>query len=314
MGMTAVEFVQLEKLWSRIAIRPPYFAFAQLMLDPSGVLSARVPVQHRFSLEAGAISAAEIGRHLAILGLCSVALQQGTDQKHYYLAQQAHLIRRGPIQTFLTSEHFFGKAWPLAIDHRTALARTQLWDEHQETVLYDLTVRYATVGERLFERLFQGYRQQESGEPSRVFNPYTQSLPLKNVQIAGRRLTAVLGIESPQQCAGHFPFYPAIPVAILMQALAEAAGRLTQAQLGLPVFSYVVSDAEVCAKNLAFADEGIDLIAEYLHRMDHAHVLHCRANTQSGKDVGQLEVTLEHCLPFEMAQQPALTNIGVGQS
>ncbi len=72
---TATQHINVEALWERIAIRPPYFALYDLNLDPSGVLSAQVPVQHRMEQEIGCISAAEVGRHLAVLGLSSIALQ-----------------------------------------------------------------------------------------------------------------------------------------------------------------------------------------------------------------------------------------------
>ena len=309
---TTSKNISVEKLWERIAIRPPYFAIEGISLDPSGVLSAHVPVQHRMEQEDGPISAAEVGRHLAILGLCSIALQWKDPKKHYYLAQRAHLTRRGLVSELVNKASLLGLAWPIVINKRNATARTQLLAGNQ-TVLYDLTVRYAVVGARLFERMFSRYRLQDISLDAGDFNPYTRALPLKNVTISGRRLTALLQVESARQCIGHFPNYPAIPVAILMQALGRASARLIQEVHGFSDFSYMISDAEVRAENLAFAHEDVELVVDYLHGMDDIHVLSCTATTSSRQEVGQVELTVQQCSRNvrENVRRHFLSNAGV---
>ncbi|GJL66781.1 MAG: hypothetical protein NPIRA05_17520 [Nitrospirales bacterium] len=288
---TATQRIDVAKLLKRIGVRPPYFAIHDITFEPSGMLSACVPVQHYMEHEAGGISAAEAGRHLAILGLCSIALQRVEGTKHYYLAQRAHLTRHAAADVE-SVDGFRGLAWPIAIEKHHAVARTQMFIDSQH-VLYDVTVQYAVVGERVFERMFRQYRQRAMIVREGDANPYARTLPLRDVTITGKRLTAFLRVESSGQCPGHFPHYPAIPVAILMQALSQAAAQLIQAMFGYSNFSYVISDADIRAEALAFLHEKVELIVDYLHGMDDLHILRCSAMTDSQKEVGHVELTVE---------------------
>ena len=290
MAILTTKPIDSDILWSRIAIRPPYFALDDLGLESDGTVSARIPVQQPIGQEQGQIAAAEVGRHLAILGVCAIALRQEKSKRHYYLAQQAHLTRHGSRPPHDSHGVLWGAAKPEHIDRRTAKASTQLLIEGHK-VLYDLTVQYVLVPERLFERLFESQRisivKVEDG-----YNPYTHTIPLVDVKISGTQLTGSLCVDSPDRCAGHFPEFPAIPVAILMQALCNASSILMQEILGWERIVYTVTEAEVRAQNLAFANELINIEVKHIRGDGDIHVLRCVARTNPNHEVGHMELTI----------------------
>ncbi|MGB0908974.1 MAG: hypothetical protein ACPGYT_01315 [Nitrospirales bacterium] len=291
MAILTTKPIDSDILWSRIAIRPPYFALDDLGLESDGTVSARIPVQQPIGQEHGQIAAAEVGRHLAILGVCAIALQQEDSNRRYYLAQKAHLAKHTQGLPCLNHGVLLGSAKPEYIDRRTAKANTQLLLAGNE-VLYDLTVEYALVPERLFARLFGNQRIPMMVRGEDGINPYSHSIPLVDVNISGTQLTGSLSVDSPDRCAGHFPEFPAIPVAILMQALCNASSILMQQILGVERLLYTVTEAQVRAANLAFADELISIEVEHIHRNGELHVLNCTARTKPDREVGYMELTI----------------------
>ncbi|MEL7208279.1 MAG: hypothetical protein AAGK32_08635 [Actinomycetota bacterium] len=80
----------------RIAVQPPYFALTDLAEVGRGLVTARVPLQTPSRPERGVVEAAQVARHLAILGSCAAALARDDDQRHHYLATRA-VTRPRPI-------------------------------------------------------------------------------------------------------------------------------------------------------------------------------------------------------------------------
>ena len=82
-----------KSMLQRISVRAPYYALQGLAAAGSDSVTARVPVARPVAPESGLSSAAQVSRHLAILGSCAVAMQCDNDNRMHYLATQAHFLR-----------------------------------------------------------------------------------------------------------------------------------------------------------------------------------------------------------------------------
>ncbi|WIX76006.1 hypothetical protein QRX50_31605 [Amycolatopsis carbonis] len=69
-------------------------------------------------------------------------------------------------------------------------------------------------------------------------SPYAQGLELTSVNVGAQSLTATV-TATPADCAGHFPGYPALPVAVLGTAMADATSRLIEATTHRPMMRWV---------------------------------------------------------------------------
>ena len=87
-----IKRVSEEELFQLIMTRPPYFALQNMKLDKhNNIFTAEVVPEQSLGAEVGPISTSEAGRHLAISGLCHIALNKKV--KNYYLVEQA-LVKR----------------------------------------------------------------------------------------------------------------------------------------------------------------------------------------------------------------------------
>src|SRR5215207_6645645 len=71
----------------------PYYALRNLQQLTDTILQCEILVENYGHKEDSLISAAEAGRHLAILGSCVLAANNPVGAKHFYLATAASLIR-----------------------------------------------------------------------------------------------------------------------------------------------------------------------------------------------------------------------------
>src|SRR5690606_7878899 len=98
------------------------------------------------------ISAAEAGRHLAILGSCAAARLRPEDEQHFYLAQQAVLTRLHPGPLPRAGGLLSGEATATFTGRRAARARCTL-SSAEGRPLFALEVTYAVLAAPLFHRL-----------------------------------------------------------------------------------------------------------------------------------------------------------------
>ncbi|MFT7649120.1 MAG: hypothetical protein ACI8Y4_003877 [Candidatus Poriferisodalaceae bacterium] len=78
-----------DQVFDRISVRPPYFALDQFEELAPGLVRATVPGAAPVFPEAGAVAAAQVALHLAILGSCAAALSRDDNKRHHYLAVEA---------------------------------------------------------------------------------------------------------------------------------------------------------------------------------------------------------------------------------
>jgi hypothetical protein len=277
-----------DELFARIEVCPPYFALRDVRRGDDGSMSAIVRPRQSLANEAGPISAAETGRHLAILGSCAAAFVNPSDSRHFYLAYDAELRRaRTRVEVDYAGEMVV-RARAQFVDASTALAVADLRTEDDRTI-YTLVVFYLVVPENDFRALFAAHAQPDAPLEGRP-DPYKDVIGLDDVSVWDTRLHGSLGRIDPYRCAGHFPGLPAMPVAFLMSNVVAAAARLLGHVLSREQFSFVIREASLRAENLAFTGERVDIHVEYQRFASGTHWLHCAAIAEGTKSVGQVHV------------------------
>jgi len=276
------------RLLGRICVRPPYFGLRGLRSREPGAASALVTPEQPLGAEAGPIAAAELGRHLAILGSAAIASRYADDEQRYYLARAAHFERvcgelkeRAPT---LVAEATAGADFD---GSRNALARCVM-STPEGVATHLLTVQYAVLGARVFERSMRAHRQ---ATPKSERNPHAEPLLLSMQALDARHARATTRF-SVEQCAGHFDGCPAVPVARLMQGLITLAGHLVQHRLHDPDARITVLRGDVRAHRLAFA--GDELLLRAVHVRDRGAELgvQCVATLLDGTPIGELTTWL----------------------
>lgn len=266
----------MRDIFEMIAVRPPYCALEEPVVGQGSVV-ASVKRSHPMKRETGAIAAAEVGRHLAIAGAVAVATENPSPGKHFYLARGARIERIGEISASPeASETFRVQAVSERIEKRQAAASAALSVERDGgwQDLYRIRVEYEVIAPSIFARMTRALPKMclDGGQEADVF-----SLPLDPVLDEAGDACAVLKVL-PEYCFGHFPEYPAFPVAKLMHLLSTLAGEHLSLRLDAPDLRYSVERADVSAERLAFAGSEVALRSQYVRReADGTHHLLCEA-------------------------------------
>ncbi len=230
---------QLSKpeLLARICVRPPYYALHNERFD-TNIFSAEATADLPKGLSLGPMRPGDISRHGAIAGSCAVALQQRDSQRRFYLATKAS------YQGFLSSAPYGSNVAFTArvkeLDKRQAKADIQA--HVGKTLLAILEVEYSILPVTLFERL--------NAHRKRTTPKLAALKPVGDYPVQWRGDTGVKVIPHvpSSACAGHFDNFPAAPVALLMDQLAQVAER------SLGKASYIAR-GEVTSSNLCWAGD-----------------------------------------------------------
>ena len=265
--------VHLPNLLNRICVRPPYFNLQRLHLA-DGSLHAVAPAELKIPQERSPMSAAEMGRHAAIAGLCASALAQEDDTRRYYLAQRAQFTgcragsSRGEVGFRARLTH---------LDKRQADAQVAV--TAGGAPLASLEVHYTVLTEAAFERLFR------AKQSASVLTP-GYAAELDGTLYKGRD-EAVFDVPviSLDVCAGHFERYPALPVAVLMSYLTRLGGKLVRGPYR-PVYGVVE------ANDLCWAGEGVRFEVERTRQDGSQHHFLGRA-VSGGVVKGKMTFALE---------------------
>jgi len=280
--------ITIPEMLDQIAVCKPYFAFEKMALTSDGRLAATLPpLEQPMDSECGVRAAAEIGRHLAILGSCAAARLNRKAGKHFYLAKKARLratsiyqelIAHGNLEELKNSTlTSFAKAE--FTGNRSVKAEVRLLGDDTGEELYQLEVDYAVLTPKMFERLFSNHRVDEYDINQHVYRDLLSFDELvEDLFVNEAIFSARFGFQ-PTSCAGHFPTFPALPVAVLMFILSKAAGTLLEEVTGKQAVPYVVVDADISAENLAFPDEKLYLVVQRVaDELEHGqYKFSCRA-------------------------------------
>ena len=182
---------------------------------------------------------AEVSRHGAIAGLSVAALQHPVAQRHFYLAKEALFRQEVNVAPYGTPVNF--EATVLKVDRRHATSFVKA--SCAGTPYATLDISYTLLSEGTFGRLFAAHRRDTPGvEP-------VWSLQDGTTQVYGQRAErrAPIGVAN---CQGHFPNYPALPLAVIINELVELGGAL----LGGP---YRGVEARVVADDFCWAGSDV---------------------------------------------------------
>ena len=265
---------------ARISVKPPYFGLRDLEWAAEGVLAASVPVAPPPAPEVGAAEAAQIARHLAILGSCAAALAREDDKTHHYLAVSASYERAESSPDSPVDEPMRATARADWADKRTAVATMRLESAGGE-LMNSLEVTYAVLAPSMFARL---------NPIVNVVAPNTSVHSPLIVDHGAGRITADCGPIPLDLCAGHFPSHPAAPVALVMGRLVLAARHAVCSRLGEQL-AYRVEGGMVEASRLAQAGQQLVLETEYVEPTDSGHRVSGTA-LADGEPVGSVSVRL----------------------
>lgn len=287
-----------------IEVRGPYLALQDIASSEPGHVSARVWPEQLVDLELGEIAAAEAGRHMAILGsIASASSRADASRRSYFLAERAVLTSPDALS------HVSGGG-PLRLEARC----TQSTTRHAQAACqifgtdgresFGLTVDYKLVPRKIFERLFAAHRvdmrrssvRSDSDLGTAISlrrSPYRNRLGLEIVEVGQRSVHARLPSVPAEACAGHFPLYPAVPVAVLMEVFSNAGGALFRSLARAPELRYRVRSADISASKLVFAGTAIALRGELLEQDSRSVTMRMQASLVDGDEISSATFVLE---------------------
>lgn len=214
--------VNINELLTKICVSRPYFNFNQIWQKKDGTLVAKINSEQS-NAEGVKLPIGEAMRHLAILGLCSYAINQ--PKRQYYLACKS-------VGT--TNLAPYGKVEYAAMKVKKVVGRKLvcvggIYSE-KKAKIHDVEVEYLILPEPLFERTFKDrfFDFKLSNTP---FDTYHRNLPLGTALIQNNRLeVSVLPMEAAR-CYGHFTNYPIVPIAYLCHTIATLSCKLAGCRL-----------------------------------------------------------------------------------
>jgi hypothetical protein len=307
--------VSMMQFKSLIDMRPPYGALDGFELRRPGLVAARVAPEHPLGHEVGPLAAAEAGRHLAALGACACSSLQRDGAVQYFLAHQARLVRHRDRMPLHNSQ-FEAVAWAHPADdahaprsrgprqRREMSAHAVLRESGSGAPLFELDISYRVLSQSVFQRVFAPHRRDLRGMPrdgspvdaerlvARRSNPYRRPLPVEITRRTPESVRAKLRGVTADLCAGHYPLYPALPVATLMQSLSTLCGEVLRVRWGNET-SYRVISADVSADRLAFAGERLLFEAAFREAAYGREHYQAWASLEDGTPVGWLALELE---------------------
>ena len=281
--MTETAPTLVDEALRRISVRPPYFGLREIEHVAPGVVRAPIDPAHPTNPEVGAIEAGQAARHLAILGSCAAALAREDDKRNHYLAMQAHYVRCSASPSTPVTEPLVAEAVATWLDKRSVRALTKLSTESgQGLVIIDLT--YAVLAPKMFHRF---NHLPDTALPIPVTQTSLLDAPVTETP---EGVQMVCGPIPTSVCDGHFPDFPAAPVAVVMQTLCRTAGFALAKELDVEP-GFIIEEGHVEATKLAVAGQQLVLDASYVKAVGDKH--HMRGTARADGDVvGEVQVTM----------------------
>ncbi|MBK7859315.1 MAG: hypothetical protein IPJ65_11975 [Archangiaceae bacterium] len=288
-------------IFTRISARDPYYALRTLAAFRDGVVEAEIPVEMKGGREVGPITAAEVVRHLGVLGACALAESNPDRTMHYYVLRSATLERSGAQSTATRLE---ARASGQLVSSDAGRARGTVMSRGGSP-LFQVEMQFSVLTAARFHKLFESVKRdlrktsrppvndrRPTGELKMMRNnPYGRPLTLTNVDasLGADLMEATFGPVPVAACNGHYPMYPVLPDGIVVAALSQLSGTLLRRRAA---GSYVVRHAVVRTDNLALAGETVRFEARYVGGSAKNHRFECTARCGS-KPVGTVSLTLQ---------------------
>ena len=264
-----------ETVLQRICVRPPYYALKNESYHDQ-VFRAEASADLLQGRALGPMRPGDISRHGAIAGSCALALAQSDDNPRYYLATKASYCGMPVEAPYGTPVQFEAKIQQFDKRRATATVHASV-GRH---LLATLNTTYSILKPALFERL-NAHRRVPTTRSS-TMNPIGE-YPTRWKGDTGVCTIPTLPISA---CSGHFDDYPAAPVAVLMDQLAQVAEH------AVPQPSYIAR-GEVTADSLCWAGE--EAVFSMTKLSDERGEAKFDGGIKSGgKDVGTMQLWLRY--------------------
>lgn len=282
--------INKDDLFNLIDIRAPYFALKDIFVDDKSFTTAHVPIEQPLGSEIMPISTGEATRHMAVLGMISCAYANPIKKKHYYLPHAISFKRVSGEYSVNKSNYLLGNSICTSFEKRKAVAVTQLLDNRNH-VICEAEIFYHVMPQTVFDKLFIPHHA--NSPDYSIENPYKIKNELFDIKLSTTNLTASLGKIPQNYCSGHFPNYPAMPMAILTYNLIDLAGLFIYHSTRDYRLRFMLKEFTLSADGLAFAGEKVDLEIKHMRSFDNLFVLSCKATSNGSKNVADLEITIE---------------------
>ena len=268
----------------------PYLALKQVIDYGDGKLSAQINPEQPLYQEDAIIAASEVGRHLALLGAIAVSRQNPKTGRHFYLATDAELKTLCEPQAHNIA--LLGIAEESTLEGKTASARCLIVDRaNPSRVLYELTTEYQILSERLFARMFKQHFDKHPHVHESGHSPYARHQPIAVETLTDDYCCSPPTLVKAEECLGHFPNYPSLPVAILMGRLAQMASRLLSERVP-GAKHYKLLEASIKANQLAFAGQHLRFEAHHEGSSGDLHTFKCRVMNNDDVTFGEMRAVL----------------------
>jgi hypothetical protein len=196
----------------------------------------------------------------------------------------------------------YAKACAEFIEKRKYCAKTEIVTESGQ-VIYSMNIIFCVMHEKMFERQFSSQKRdlrktQRSSQNEHIMrlnrrNPYTNLVSLQYVFESVQEMTFILDDEiRPENCTGHFPQYPMLPVAILASYQMESCKKHLQYILKKEEIVCIFKSGIMRAKNFAFAGDKLMLKSIYQKRIGNDYYLSCESKTIQNKDICKIDVII----------------------
>ncbi len=247
--------------------QPPYNILHDIHEDMDGKLIARVKNEYRCEGEAIPIGVAEAGRHIAIAGSMILARDYGFEEAHYYLANHAVFNRNLEVND--DSEHFLVEVEVVDKSKRKGKIKGELIDVKDRTI-FTANIQYSVLSQSVFSKLFEKHKPQ-SFYPEKINrnSPYQNRKKLVNVAVEKNTLASgIYETIHPFECKGHFPEYPALPIAIMASHFSELSIKLFNSSTTNKYGSVIIRNASINANRLVFAGETVHFLIKVKEMID----------------------------------------------
>ena len=288
--------IELDRIFQRVAVRPPYFSLDRLRYTADGLLTARIPLTELPCGPDGAIRPFSAARHLANLGLAAAALSGESTRQCIYLPHRMEINRLAIAApaTIWGRQTFTGQVDYVEVERRKARALTRLWSNDGQA-LYTLETSYHVVQA---DMLANQSSQKFSTLPPTAF---PVNLPIMDIpaEIAGGeeisyekiepgQVQGVLDEVSFELCAGHHPDHPTLPPAKLAELILETMNTIVARREAATGAQWHFSRASITTPTLAFAGDRVKFDSELLTDDGTGLSLLGTASTQKGRSLGTL--------------------------
>lgn len=267
--------VTRQALLNLVSVRPPYFALNDTELE-NGLFTATAEASLPQGLALGPMRPGDLSRHGAIAGSCALALQQKDAKRCYYLATEAVFTGFPSSAPYGTAVRFEA----LVAEQTKRQATVFVTASVEGAQVATLEVKYSVMQPLLFERL-NSFRKQATPPQTTV-----ASVTLGDVAWHENTGTYSIAHLPVEMCAGHFDNFPAAPVALLMDLLAQIAERFVDG----PSF---IAEGRVRASGLCWA--GSEVMFSMTRKRGTLRETELEGFIASGgATVGEMQLKLRH--------------------